>query len=63
MLCATKSACYKGPQKTPEIAPPGIFLRHPHHKPLSFLVNSGTTPEFARYSFLSKSSWSAVSVM
>src|SRR5438105_3602057 len=23
--------------------PPGIFLRHPHHQPLGFLVNSGTT--------------------
>jgi hypothetical protein len=28
----------------PVIAPPGIFLRHPHHQPLGFLVNSGTTP-------------------
>jgi len=32
----------------PVIAPPGIFLRHPHHQPLGFLVNSGTTPGFAK---------------
>src|SRR2546430_7098696 len=29
-------------------APPGIFLRHPHHQPLGFLVNSRTTPGFAK---------------
>src|SRR5437773_7687645 len=29
-------------------APPGIFLRHPHHQPLGFLVNSGTTRGFAK---------------
>jgi hypothetical protein len=27
------------------LTPPGIFLRHPYHQPL---VNSGTTPEFAK---------------
>src|SRR2546430_4638366 len=32
----------------PVIAPPGIFLRHPHHQPLGFLVNSGTTRGFAK---------------
>ena len=32
----------------PVIAPPGIFLRHLHHQPLGFLVNSGTTPGFAK---------------
>jgi len=32
----------------PAIAPPGIFLCHPHHQPLGFLANSGTTPEFAK---------------
>jgi hypothetical protein len=32
----------------PVIAPPGIFLRHPHHQPLGFLLNSGTTPRFAK---------------
>jgi hypothetical protein len=25
-----------------------MFLRHPHHQPLGFLVNSGTTPGFAK---------------
>jgi hypothetical protein len=34
MLCATKSACYEVRKKTPEIAPPGIFLRDPHHQPV-----------------------------
>src|SRR6266699_1262896 len=29
-------------------APPGIFLRHPHHQPLGSLVNSRTTPGFAK---------------
>jgi len=32
----------------PVIAPPGVFLRHPHHQPLGFLVNFGTTPGFAK---------------
>ena len=32
----------------PVIAPPGILLRHPHHQPLGFLVNSGTTRRFAK---------------
>ena len=32
----------------PVIAPPGVFLRHPHHQPLGFLVNSGTTPGLAK---------------
>src|SRR5260370_36313276 len=32
----------------PVIAPPGIFLRHPHHQSLGLLVNSGTTPGFAK---------------
>ena len=27
----------------PVIAPPGIFLRHPHDQPLGFLINSRTT--------------------
>ena len=31
----------------PVIAPE-IFLRHLHHQPLGFLVNSGTTPGFAK---------------
>jgi hypothetical protein len=35
-------------RKRPKFAPPGIFLRHPHHQPLGFLVNFGTTPEFAK---------------
>src|ERR1035438_2270911 len=25
-----------------------VFFRHPHHQPLGFLVNSGTTPGFAK---------------
>src|SRR5947208_9172714 len=29
-------------------ARPGIFLRHPHHQPLCSLVNSRTTPGFAK---------------
>src|SRR6184192_1738390 len=32
----------------PVIAPPGILLRHPHHQPLGFLVNSGTTRGFTK---------------
>jgi hypothetical protein len=32
----------------PVIAPPGIFLRHPHRQPFGFLVNSGTTPGVAK---------------
>src|SRR5437763_16649068 len=32
----------------PVIAPPGIFLRHPHHQLLGFLVNSRTTRGFAK---------------
>jgi hypothetical protein len=34
----------------PVIAPPGIFLRHPQHQPLGFLVNSGTTPRIGETS-------------